>query len=135
MAKSSKTREFPPLPHIRPLCGRQFPLSIHGEGVADRPGVRSHSPSHVINARFAGVNSPSPFMERGAGGEVPFPHLQIYHICRRQMSFPLAIHGEGVADRPGVRSHFPISIHGEGVADRPGVRSIQYIFIYIFILY
>ena len=43
--------------------------------------------------------------------------------------FPLAIYGEGVADRPGVRSHshsqkfshlpqadvyFPISIYGEG---------------------
>ena len=80
-----------------------------------------------INARNAGV----------------FPPCQISHICRWQMSIPLAksinarnagvfpraIYGEGVADRPGVRSHshsqkfshlpqadvyFPISIYGEG---------------------
>ena len=30
-----------PSPHIRPQRGRPFPLSIYGEGVADRPGERS----------------------------------------------------------------------------------------------
>ena len=85
----------------------------------------------------------------------PFLPRHICHISHRQMSiplaifvtsaagrcpFPLAIYGEGVADRPGVRSKhifplaifvtsavgrcpFPLAIYGEGVADRPGVRS------------
>ena len=87
---------------------------------------------------------------------------QICHICRRQMSippsqnqlrpqrgrqfplakfitsavgrcpFPLAIYGEGVADRPGVRSNRPgvrsnrpgVRSNGPGVrSNRPGVRS------------
>ena len=48
-----------------------------------------YSPLHVINARFAGVISPS--------------HVINARVCGRL--FPLAIYGEGVADRPGVRSH------------------------------
>ena len=38
---------------------------------------------------------PSPFMERGAGG--------VRSNARNAGVFPLAIYGEGVADRPGVR--------------------------------
>ena len=69
-----------------------------------------------INARNAGV----------------FPTCQISHICRWQMSIPLAksinARNAGVflprqihyARNAGV---FPLAIYGEGVADRPGVRS------------
>ena len=28
--------------YVRPQRGRQFPLAIYGEGVAERPGVRSN---------------------------------------------------------------------------------------------
>ena len=50
-----------------------------------------------------------------------FPHRQICHICRRQMSIHLAIF---VTSAVG-RCPFPLAIYGEGVADRPGVRSTR----------
>ena len=36
------------------------PIAIYGEGVADRPGLRSHSHRKIDNDRNAGVYSPSP---------------------------------------------------------------------------
>ena len=68
----------------RPLCVRFFPLSK-----STTPALAGViSPSHVINARFAGVISSSHVINARAGGR----------------HFPLAIYGEGVADRPGERS-------------------------------
>ena len=43
----------------------------------------------------------------------------IYHICRRQMSIPPR---QFITSAAG-RCLFPLAIYGEGVADRPGVRS------------
>ena len=85
---------FPLAKYITPATRVSFPLSIYGEGVADRPGVRS-------NARNAGVFSPRQIhYTRNAG---VFPPRQI-HYTRNAGVFPLSIYGEGVADRPGVRS-------------------------------
>ena len=36
------------------------PIAIYGKGVADRPGLRSHSHRKIDNDRNAGVYSPSP---------------------------------------------------------------------------
>ena len=49
----------------------------------------------------------------------PFLPRHICHISHRQMSIPLAIF---VTSAVG-RCPFPLAIYGEGVADRPGVRS------------
>ena len=47
------------------------------------------------------------------------PPRHISHICRRQMSIPLATFLTSAVGR----CLFPLAIYGEGVADRPGVRS------------
>ena len=44
---------------------------------------------------------------------------QFYHICRRQMSIPPR---QLITSAAG-RCLFPLAINGEGVDDRPGVRS------------
>ena len=49
----------------------------------------------------------------------PFLPRHICHISHRQMSIPLAIFVTSAAGR----CPFPLAIYGEGVADRPGVRS------------
>ena len=59
-----------------------------------------YSPHHINNARWASS-----------------PPRQI-HNARRASSHPRQIHN---ARNAGV--YHPLSIHGEGVADRPGVRS------------
>ena len=57
------------------LGGHLFPLAIYGEGVADRPGVRS-------NARNAGVFSPRQIhYTRNAG---VFPPLHLWRGGGRQ---------------------------------------------------
>ena len=50
------------------------------------------------------------------------PPRQISHICRRQMSIPLT---KFLTSAVG-RCLFPLAIYGEGVADRPGVRSVEW---------
>ena len=59
------------------------------------------------------------------------PPRQISHICRWQMSIPLAksinARNAGVFPlakyiTPATRASSPLAIYGEGVADRPGVR-------------
>ena len=56
------------------------------------PQADVHSPSHVINARRGGRLVPLAKFLTSATGRCPHP---------------LAIYGEGVADRPGVRSNSP----------------------------
>ena len=64
---------FPLTKFLTSAVGRcLFPLAIYGEGVADRPGVRS---------------SPSQNPLRPQHGRL-FPPRHISHICRRQMSIP-----------------------------------------------
>ena len=92
---------FPLTKFLTSAVGRcLFPLAIYGEGVADRPGVRS---------------SPSQNPLRPQHGRL-FPPHQISHICRRQMSIPLAKYLTSAVGR----CLFPLAIYGEGVADRPG---------------
>ena len=66
------TRASTPPRQICHICRRQMslPISIYGEGVAERPGVRSASnPPHKINnARNAGVQSPSQNQQRPQRG-------------------------------------------------------------------
>ena len=84
------------------LSGRSFPSPIDNA----RRGGRL-SPSHVINARAAGVFPPRMSL-------TPAPRA----------SFPLAIYGEGVAVRPGVRS-FP------SLAFKPLDRAIVRLFLVV----
>ena len=86
--------------------------------------------------------SPSPNTLRPQRGRLPprqihkrpqrgrLPPRQISHICRWQMSIPLAKYTTPAtrASSPSPntlrpqRGVFPLAIYGEGVADRPGVR-------------
>ena len=68
------------------------------------PATRaSIPPSHVITARNAGVPPPSPNQQRPQRKRPsPSPNQQ---RPQRGRQFPLAIYGEGVAERPGVRSN------------------------------
>ena len=65
----------------------------------------------------AGVNSPSPHIRPPRRASIP-PH----HTYTRRGGRPFPI-SKFITSAVG-RCPFPISIHGEGVADRPGVRSI-----------
>ena len=69
---------------LAPLQGALFPLA---ESTTPAPRA-SIPPRQINNTRAAGVHSPSPNQQHP----------------RRGRPFPLAIYGEGVADRPGVRS-------------------------------
>ena len=79
--------------HTAPNLSHLPPADVHSPtpNLSHLPPADVHSPSHIIYARSAGVNSPSP------------NHLRPL----RGRQFPLAIYGEGVADRPGVRSNRP----------------------------
>ena len=64
--RPQRGRLFPLANYLTSAVGRCLhPIAIYGEGVADRPGLRSHSHRKIDYARNAGVFTPSPFMERG----------------------------------------------------------------------
>ena len=65
----------------------------------------------------AGVHSPSPHIRPPRRASIP-PH----HTYARRGGRPFPI-SKSITSATG-RCPFPISIHGEGVADRPGVKSI-----------
>ena len=64
-----------------------------------------HSLRQINNARRGGRLSPSHVINARAAAGV-FPHRMSLTPAPPRASFPIAIYGEGVADRPGVRS-FP----------------------------
>ena len=90
-----------------------------------------YSPRMPSTPATAGVYSPRmPSTPATAGVNPP---RQIYHICRRQMSIPspnlshlpqadVYSLAKSITSAVG-RCLFPLAIYGEGVADRPGVRS------------
>ena len=86
------TRASTPPRQICHICRRQMslPISIYGEGVAERPGVRSASipPRKINNARNAGVHSPSQNQQRPQRGR-QFP-LACHKRPQRGRQFPLA---------------------------------------------
>ena len=80
-------------------CGRLFPLACHKRPplrasipprMSKRPPLRaSIPPSHVINARRCGrLFLPPLQIYHICRRQMSIPPLQIYHICRRQMSIP-----------------------------------------------
>ena len=81
------TALFRPLGSIRALVIPGLRYAYPGL-YSGAPSGRSLPPRRINNARTAGVHSPS----------------QNQQCPRRGRPFPLAIYGEGVADRPGVRS-------------------------------
>ena len=78
---------FRPLGSIRALVIPGLRYAYPGL-YSGAPSGRSLPPRQINNARTAGVHSPSQNQQRQ----------------HRERPFPLAIYGEGVADRPGVRS-------------------------------
>ncbi len=57
---------------------------------ARKAGVLSHR--HINDARNAGVLSPSPFMERGLGGDVETKSIYISILCNMQISILQSIY-------------------------------------------
>ena len=115
-----------PLGSIRALCRPISPVGLNTGSC--HPGVTLRSPRAVFWRPFRALPSPSPNRQRPHRGHLsPSPNQSRPHCGRH---FPIAKFLTSAIGRcpfpiaktitPASRASLPLAIYGEGVADRPG---------------
>ena len=77
---------------------------VHSPSPHIRPPRRASIPPHHTYARRGGRPFPISKFITSAVGRCPFPISKFITSATGRCPFPISIHGEGVADRLGVRS-------------------------------